>query len=301
MDSALSSPGSRATTLVFEGYKIPIRFNGQGRPLFSVLPLCSAIGFRRSIKAVRVLVQPENLDTWMDETATERAAMPCVDERGLRKLIAASPFVRARRFGRWLPSALSEAQRTFDESTLLSGVTGGSAKAQSTGPRHPFSARPVLLDHGRSVADFAFNAFFDGLRHAPTFNPSPSPGVTVVQDIDDVVAHSPGILSRAQPRPGEAHESSQDSRIGEPSPKEFLAWAAEKTATSAPDAASASNPPCARFVLDLSDPDKPSVALLPPRKDAIDLDSDSEIEKLFASASQSQLKRVLRAVVARLV
>lgn len=230
----------------------------------------------------------------MDETATERAAMPCVDERGLRKLIAASPFVRARRFGRWLPSALSEAQRTFDESTLLSGVTGGSAKAQSTGPRQPFSARPVLLDHGRSVADFAFNAFFDGLRHASTFNPTPSPGVTVVQDIDDVVAHSPRLLSRA-------HEPSQDSRIEEPSPKEFLAWAAEKTATPAPDAASASNPPCARFVLDLSDPDKPSVALLPPRKDAIDLDSDAEIEKIFASASQSQLKRVLRAVVARLV
>ncbi|MHB1702401.1 MAG: BRO-N domain-containing protein, partial [Acidobacteriaceae bacterium] len=66
------------------------------------------------------------------------------------------------------------------------------------------------------------------------------------------------------------------------------------------DGVAVSKAECARFVLDLSDPDKPSVAPLPDPV-SIDLDSDAWIEKAFATASQSQLKKVLRAVAARLV
>lgn len=45
----------------------------------------------------------------------------------------------------------------------------------------------------------------------------------------------------------------------------------------------------------------PREAPLTTSDDVIDLDSDAWIEKVFASATQSQLKRVLRAVAARLV
>lgn len=406
MNSTPSSPESRATTLIFEGYKIPVRFNSQNRPLFFALPLCSAIGFRRSIKAVRVLVPAKNLAAWMDEPSEERLATPCVDERGMRKLVAASPLVRARRFGRWLPSALSEAQRSLGEPVTPSGAAGlavRSTKTQPSATHNPFAARPIPTDLAMAASDFVFHAFFDGTQARLTNQPIPAAksvfAAALSQDIADVVACGPNALTHALAQPSESHESSQGVLItpsilsftfrynvvravldetrkpwfvtsdvvkvlgfdyaqasalvlesglrtrqvkvsGSLRPlritnvaglftliskgrklytQEFRAWVVERlipavlaaaTAQQADpvpdvsqggmDAASAPKPSHARFVLDVSDPDKPSLASLPD-PDPIDLDSDAWIEKVFASASQSQLKRVLRAVATRLV
>lgn len=408
MDSVLSLPAFHATTLDFEKYKIPVRFDHKNRALFFALPLCSAIGFRRSIKAVRAVVPPENLVEWRDDPGSPSSATPCVDEIGMRKLVAASPFVRARRFSRWAPSALSAAQWSLaaapTQADSLAAVDSTRAK-QPLGTRTPSRLVSVPAKVAKAASDFAFHAFFDGPTHIAATKPSPS--IAAPHDVDDVVARIPREAPRAQipqseelnlpPRDDLAPPSVQTfSFLGgpvralrdetrqpwfvmsdvarllgfsqayasglvpdaqkcsrrvtisgaqcdmdlvsesglstliarsrrkgrKPYTQEFRAWIAEQVihalATLEPGAVEqrdiASGSPCAvvdgmaaskaaraRFVLDLSDPDKPSVAPLTTSDDVIDLNSDAWIEKVFASATQSQLKRVLRAVAARLV
>jgi len=115
----------------------------------------------------------------------------------MRKLVSASPFVRARRFRRWVTSAISSAQWSLvAASTHTGSIAADLTKAKPPVARTSSPLGSVPANVVKAASDFAFHAFFDGPSHVPAAKVSPR--VAASHDIDDVVVHIPRDVSCAR-------------------------------------------------------------------------------------------------------